>query len=258
VNGTVAAIVAVVAVLAVRTVPVACATVVRTDAADVVAAVVLGGVVVVLTGAAVVVLAGVDAVVLPAAGLVVAVVPAGAARSPEPHAASTSNPAHAIDRALMGQWLQAVCVWRVAPELVVALDDRFGEPTDAYVNGSQVWLRDDGPGGITIEWRLHPVPGYRRPDGLGTYEVFGTTALAVATGAPPPAPPSSLWEGLEAFAAYDDDVEPAVLAAAVTEAIGIPPDGSGLVDHRPIGDEWERSGGRTSIVDALFRQLVPK
>src|SRR5687767_9223085 len=85
------------------------------------------------------------------------------------------------------------CSWRTTPELIVALDDRFGEPADAYVNGSQVWLRDDGPHGITLEWRLHPVSGYRRPAGLGTYEVFSAVALAVATGADPPAPPHELW-----------------------------------------------------------------
>ncbi|HEX9548180.1 MAG TPA: hypothetical protein VF942_12645, partial [Acidimicrobiales bacterium] len=64
------------------------------------------------------------------------------------------------------------CVWRATPELIIALDDRFGEPTDAYVNGSQVWLRDDSPGGITIEWRLHPVASFRRPASVGTYELF--------------------------------------------------------------------------------------
>lgn len=151
--------------------------------------------------------------------------------------------------------LTPTCLWRITPELVVALDDRFGEPVDAYVNGSQVWLREDGPNGITLEWRLHPVAGYRRPEGVGTYEVFSAVALAVATGAAPPAPPGQLWEGLEAFAAYGDEVEPAVLSAAAAEALGIPPDAAGLVDHAAVGDQWEQSGGRTSIVAALLAQL---
>lgn len=151
--------------------------------------------------------------------------------------------------------LTPTCVWRITPALVVALDDRFGEPVDAYVNGAQVWLRDDGPQGTTLEWRLHPVAGYLRPAAVGTYEVFSAVALAVATGAEPPAPPEQLWEGLEAFAAYGDEVEPATLAAAVTEALGIPPDAAGLVDHRAVGDEWERTGGGTSIVTALLAQL---
>jgi hypothetical protein len=152
--------------------------------------------------------------------------------------------------------LTPTCVWRTTPELIVALDDRFGEPVDAYVNGSQVWLRDDGPHGITLEWRLHPVAGYRRPAGLGTYEVFSAVALAVATGADPPAPPEALWDGLEAFAAHGDEAEPAVLANAAAAAIGIPPDAAGVVDHQRIGDEWERTNGTISVVDALLAQLV--
>src|SRR5213079_2588471 len=113
--------------------------------------------------------------------------------------------------------LTPTCVWRISADLVLALQDRFGEPVDAYVNGSQVWLREDGPGDVTIEWRLHPVANYRRPDEVGTYEVFSATALALATGGTPPAPLDQLWDGLEAFAAYGDEIEPAVLAAAVTD-----------------------------------------
>jgi len=152
--------------------------------------------------------------------------------------------------------LTPTCVWRATPELIIALDGRFGEPVDAYVNGSQVWLREDGPAGLTIEWRLHPVAGYRRPPKVGTYEVFSHTALALGTGTAPPAPLVELWDGLEAFAAYGEEVEPAPLTAAVTESLGIPPDGAGLVDHDAIGDAWEHSGGKVSIVDALLAQLT--
>ena len=149
----------------------------------------------------------------------------------------------------------ATCVWRATPALIVALDERFGEPTDAYVNGSQTWLRDDGPGSITLEWRLHPVADYRRPADFDTYEVFSAVALALGTGDEAPVPIESLWDGLEAYAAHGDDVEPAPLASAVEVALSIEPDASGLVDHTAIGDEWERSHGRISIVDALFAQL---
>lgn len=147
------------------------------------------------------------------------------------------------------------CLWRSRPEVVIALDDRFGEPVDAYVNGSQVWLRDDGPGEATLEWRLHPVAGYRRPAGVGTYEIFAATALALATGGSAPAPLEMLWEGLEVFPAYGDEMEPHPLAAAATSALGIAPDASGLVDHQAVADDWERSAGATSIVAALLDQL---
>ena len=68
--------------------------------------------------------------------------------------------------------LTPTCVWLARPEVVVALDSRFGEPVDSYVNGSQVWLREDGPGGITLEWRLHPVhPPVARPGKIGRAHV---------------------------------------------------------------------------------------
>src|SRR5829696_788335 len=154
------------------------------------------------------------------------------------------------------------CVWRVSPELVVALDERFGEPVDAYVNGSQVWLRDDGPGDTTLEWRLHPVPGFVRPAACTTYDLFPQVALALARGVEPPAPPEALWDGLEAFPAFPpsspaEEVEPAGLAADAAEALGRPPDVTGLVDHEAIGDAWEAAGGRLSVVDALLQQLEP-
>ncbi|MCU1462602.1 MAG: hypothetical protein JWO37_2677 [Acidimicrobiales bacterium] len=165
----------------------------------------------------------------------------------------------------MGEWrtvsvpnspiLTATCVWRCRPDVVVALDEQFGEPVDAYVNGSQVWLRDDGPGGVALEWRLHPVAGFHRPAGTDTHELFATTAHAIATGAEPPAPLDALWDGLEAFTAYGDEVEPATLAAAAAGALGIPPDAAGLVDHQRIGDEWEHAGGKVSIVHQLLQQL---
>jgi hypothetical protein len=148
------------------------------------------------------------------------------------------------------------CVWRATPQLVVALDDRFGEPVDAYVNGSQVWLRDDGPGGIAIEWRLHPVSGFDKPPDVDTHELFATVALALATDEPPPASLDRLWDGLEAFPAYSEEVEPAPLAAAVADALGIAADACGLVDHARIGDAWERAGGKVSIITALLDELA--
>ncbi len=151
--------------------------------------------------------------------------------------------------------LVPTCVWKGSPDLLLALDAHFGEPGDTYVNGSQVWLRDDGPAGEAIEWRLHPVAGYRRPDGLATEEVFDVVTAALATGDEPPVPLDHLWEGLEAFAAYDDELEPATLAAACTASLGMPPDAAGVADHDIIGDQWEQSRGATSIVAALLDQL---
>lgn len=146
-------------------------------------------------------------------------------------------------------------MWRARPEIIIALDDLFGEPVDAYVNGSQVWLRDDGPSGITLEWRLHPVAGYRRPAGTGTYEIFAGTALALATGAEPPAPLDRLWDGLEAWPLDGDETEPGPVAEAAAASLGIAPDAFGLVDHQGIADRWEATSGAVSVIADLLAQL---
>jgi len=146
-------------------------------------------------------------------------------------------------------------VWRATPEVVVALDDHFGPPVDAYVNGAQVWLRD-GPSGSTLEWRLHPVAGYERPAGIGTYEVFETVADSLALGGAPPLPVERLWDGLEAFPGYGEEIEPVPLAAWCAEDLGVDPHASGLVDHTDVANQWEATQGRTSIVAALFDQLL--
>lgn len=140
--------------------------------------------------------------------------------------------------------------------MLLALDERFGEPVDAYVNGAQVWLRDDGPRGEGLEWRLHPVAGFRQPPGVSHHDLLAAVVYALRAAEVPPAPPATLWDGLEAFPAYGDEIEPARLAGACTEALGIAPDAYGLVDHTTPGDAWERSGGAVSVIDLLFEQLL--
>jgi hypothetical protein len=149
----------------------------------------------------------------------------------------------------------AACIWSARGEVLLALDAKFEEPVDAYLNGAQVWLRDDGPGGAVVEWRLHPVADFRRPETITHQELLAAVVYALRAEEAPPAPLDTLWEGLEAFPAYGDEIEPAPLAAACTAALGLPPDAFGIVDHDVVGDQWERSGGQTSIVQALLAQL---
>lgn len=156
----------------------------------------------------------------------------------------------------MSAALVPTCVWRATPELIVQLDAVFGEPLDTYVNGSQVWLRPEGPDELTVEWRLHPIAGYERPRGVSTERVFERTALALATGEAPPAPLDRLWDGLEAFPAYGDECEPQTLAALCSASLGLVPDAVGLADHQRIADAWERTGRGISIVGALLDELL--
>ena len=155
----------------------------------------------------------------------------------------------------------ATTVWTISPELVLALDEQLGLPVDSYVNGSQTWLVDDGP--ITLEWRLHPIAGYRPPAGVSTYDIWEGIVGQLSAAADPHAlrlgaevrPLTAIWDGLERYAAYGDDLEPQQLAAAATAQLGRPPDRFGLVDPEVVADAWEQSNGAVSIVALLLEQL---
>jgi hypothetical protein len=159
----------------------------------------------------------------------------------------------------------AAAVWTISPELVLAIDEHLGAPVDSYVNGSQTWLVGDEDAGETVlEFRLHPVAGYRTPKGASHYDVWEQAVSQLAQASDAAAlhlgdeirPLSSCWDGLECFAPYADDLEPARLASQATEMLGRTPDRAGLVDHDAIGDAWERAHGNVSIVALLMEQLT--
>lgn len=164
--------------------------------------------------------------------------------------------------------LVATAVWHIRPELILAADDRLGSPVDSYLNGSQTWFTEipppgEGRPGVELEWRLHPVAGYRLPRGISHYDLWETVVDQLAGGTDPGAlvlgaetrALEVVWDGLECFAAHGDELEPATLASAATSELGLAPDAAGLVDHDRIGDAWERSQGAVSIVGLLLAQL---
>jgi hypothetical protein len=163
----------------------------------------------------------------------------------------------------------AACVWRITPELVRALDDRLGAPVDSYVNGTQTWLSDlaDGPAGpeVTIEWRLHPVASFRLPVDLSHYDLWELVVDQLTNGSAPDAlvlgtehrTLHSLWDGLECFVPFGDELEPAPLAQRATDALEVAPDAVGLVDHPAIGSTWEAANGTVSLVELLLAELHP-
>jgi hypothetical protein len=154
-------------------------------------------------------------------------------------------------------------VWTISPELVLALDEQLGLPVDSYVNGSQTWLVEGGE--ITLEWRLHPVAAYRAPAGVSTYDLWETIVSQLSADADPHAlalgsevrPLTAMWDGLECYAAYGEDLEPQQLVNLATTQLGRPPDKFGLVDHEAVGDAWEQANGAISIVALLIAQLEP-
>jgi hypothetical protein len=106
---------------------------------------------------------------------------------------------------------------------------------------------------VALEWRLHPVAGYVNPKGLSHNDVWDVVVESLIGQVR--LRPEDVWDGLECFAAYGDDIEPGTLAAAATAELGVAPDAAGLVDHSSIGDEWEQTRGAVSIVDLLLQQL---
>lgn len=151
----------------------------------------------------------------------------------------------------------ATCVWDLDAELVIALHQRIGSPVDSYANGSQTWLRGDGPDGVPVEWRLHPRPDFARPGQMSSYHLFPTVAAALARGEEPDIDPAAIWTGLEVAPAYGDEVPPEALAASLTAVLGRAPDAFGRVDRDALGRAWERSGGRLDVI-ARLRELLDR
>ena len=156
--------------------------------------------------------------------------------------------------------LIATAVWWVTPELVTALDGQLGAPVDSYVNGSQTWFSGEEQ---TLEWRLHPVGAFRMPAGLSHYDLWERVVDEIEAGRSIEAlelggetrPLATLWDGLECFPAYGDDLEPATLSGRATGLLGIAPGLCGLVDHDKVADAWEATKGAVSIVRLLGDQL---
>jgi hypothetical protein len=162
----------------------------------------------------------------------------------------------------------ASAVWRVTPALIERLDERLGPPLDAYVRGWQVWLEPHGPGGETLEWRLHPPAGFRMPRGIDHNDLFDVVLQGLAEADDPAEaalpvgeqrlPLAAIWEVLEVFPAYGDEVAPHRVAAAAAEVLGgWGPDVAGRADHDRLGDLWKGRRGAFSVGAALLEQLDP-
>jgi len=158
------------------------------------------------------------------------------------------------------------CVYRVDPGLIELLDHNLGPPLDSYVRGWQVWLEPNGPGDVVLEWRLHPPARFRMPRGVNPHDLFDTVLQGLADVDGDPSAGfatgeerhtlAEIWEVLEVFPAYGDDVAPEEVAAAAASALdGRRPDAFGRADHERLGDEWKGKRGDFSVGQALLQAL---
>jgi hypothetical protein len=160
------------------------------------------------------------------------------------------------------------CAYRVDAALIELLDTRLCPPLDSYVRGWQVWLEDNGPAGVRLEWRLHPPAGFRMPRKVNPHDLFDVVLQGLADCGDPdtdafPAGEErrtlrETWEALEVFPAFDDEVAVAELVACAAAALGgRRPDVAGHVDHGRLGDLWKGSKGDLSVAEVLLGELPP-
>jgi hypothetical protein len=158
------------------------------------------------------------------------------------------------------------CAYRVDADLVERLDACLGPPLDSYVRGWQVWLEDNGPSGERLEWRLHPPARFRTPAGVNPHDLFEVVLGGIANAVDPNADSfvagrerrtlASIWEALEVFPAFTDDVQPVDLARAAAAVLnGREPDVFGVVNHDRLGDMWKGARGDFSVGAALLETL---
>ncbi len=133
------------------------------------------------------------------------------------------------------------------PELVKRLHNAFSDPVDSYWNSANTWFSEWGD--IDLEWRLHPVSAFQMPEASRPEELY---ELAIEG----QVDIEHYWEGLEVFVINDQPTTPDQLAAHVNETLGIEVDAQGYVNHDDIGNSYEHSEGKVSLVTLLIEQMT--
>lgn len=129
---------------------------------------------------------------------------------------------------------------------------------------------------VELEFRLHPPAGFRQPEGLSHHDLWDETmqqladrAAALAAGeagqgALDRVPlrlgredrdVASLWELLEVFPAFGEDVSPEQVRTWAEGVTRRPALAAGYIDHERLGGTFKRLGTRFDLPGALREEL---
>lgn len=142
--------------------------------------------------------------------------------------------------------LAAVYTLKSTPDLLNYIIKSFEEPVDSYWNGSHTWF--DEVEGVMIEWRLHPVQAFEMPQASRPEELINLALEGTVD-------PTHYWEGLEVFPTEDHSFTQVQFSNYCESKLSLKPDEVGFVDHENIGNKYEHSGGKVSIVQLLLEQI---
>ena len=159
----------------------------------------------------------------------------------------------------------ATTVWRMSPELDRARSTRASaRRSTATSTARRPGSPTPAPAPPPLEWRLHPVAGYRPPKGVGPYDAVGRGHRTARRGRRRRRRCRSATNAARSHrCGTDSSASPSTSSTssrrrsprANTEMLGRAPDAVGLVDHERIGSVWERARGGVSIVALLLEEL---
>lgn len=157
------------------------------------------------------------------------------------------------------------CLFRCDAKLLLTLEGAFGPPIDSYLMGWQVWIQPaeltghSGP--LELEYRLHPPPNFRQPEGLSHHDLWETVIEQVVAGkerlqlGEEERTLEEVWLLLEVYPAFGEDLAPEAVRGAAEAALGRTALATGYVDHERLGARWKRSKGGFDLPGALLSEL---
>ncbi|MDQ3931924.1 MAG: hypothetical protein M3252_03675 [Actinomycetota bacterium] len=120
------------------------------------------------------------------------------------------------------------------------------------------------PGSLTsveLEYRLHPPPQFRQPQGLSHHDLWDAVIEQIVAGkehlrlGEEERSLEEVWRLLEVYPAFGEDPTPEALRDAAEAVLGRPALAAGYVDHERLGARWKREQGTFDLPSALLAEF---